>query len=70
VLLDRIEAAFAAGASEITVRVSRYDNDGRTPAAYQGFVKHRDATRPWGVGVMASPGAALEQALGPEDIFG
>jgi hypothetical protein len=69
VLLDRIEAAFASGATEITVRVSRYGNDGR-PAAYQSIVKNRDATRPWGVGVMASPGAALEQALGPEDIFG
>ena len=63
-LEDQIAQAFAEGVEEITIRVGRYAPDCTTPVAFQAIVKHRTRmTGPWGVGVMASPVAALRRAL-------
>ena len=44
-----------AGAVDFLVRVSGYDwsNGGQVPNQWQAIIKHRDATKPWGVGVDA-----------------
>lgn len=61
-----LERAFRdEGLAEITIRVSRYAADGKTPEAFQAIAKYRERiTGPWGVGVMASPTAAGRRALG------
>lgn len=48
---------------ELTVRVSRYGADLKTPEAYQAIAKPRDANRPAGVGVRGTPEAAALAAL-------
>lgn len=49
---------------ELRVSVSRYADDMKTPAAYQATAKLRTAiSGPWGVGVRATPEAAVEAAL-------
>ena len=49
---------------ELRVSVSRYADDMKTPAAYQATAKRRTALPgPWGVGVRATPEAAVEAAL-------
>ena len=77
-LEDAIRAAFASGRDEITVRVSRYAADGRTPEAFQALVKHQNRTVTWGCGVRGEPVSALRAALDdalrpaapPEDLVG
>lgn len=60
---------FPEGAEEIVIRVSRYDGPNLDkPVAYQAIVKGRNRNRVWGVGVMASPVAALTRAI--EDFRG
>ena len=63
-LAQMLNAQFADGADEILVRVSRYQNDVRTPAEYQAIVRFHNRLRPWGVGVHASAETALRIALG------
>jgi hypothetical protein len=49
---------------ELTIRVSRYADDMKTPEAYQATAKRRTAVSgPWGVGVRATPEAATLAAL-------
>lgn len=49
---------------EIVIRVSRYEGPNLDqPAAFQAVVKGRNRMRVWGVGVMASPVAALTRAI-------
>lgn len=63
-LIDR--AFREGGLEEITIRVSRYAADGRTPEAFQAIAKYRGRTAgPWGVGVMASASAATRHSLAP-----
>lgn len=58
-----LQAAFAGGLEEITIRVSRYGTDGK-PAAFQAIAKRRNAAKgPWGVGVLGKPIAAALRAL-------
>lgn len=72
------EAVQRDGLQELTVRVSRYGADGKTPECWQALAKCRDRMGgPWGVGILASPGAAIRSALlkladtpAEEDIFG
>ncbi len=65
-LEDLLKTAFAGGLAEVTIRVSRYETDGRTPACYQAIAKHRDRiSGPWGVGMTATPASALRHALEP-----
>jgi hypothetical protein len=65
-LEDLLKQAFADGLAEVTIRVSRYEADCKTPACYQAIAKHRDRiSGPWGVGVTATPGSALRHALEP-----
>lgn len=49
------------GAQEVILRVSRWDGD--KPACYQALVKHRDASRVWGVGIAPNPVVALNRAI-------
>lgn len=50
--------------AEITVRVSRYEADLRTPAAYQAIAKYRTIPGgPWGVGVRVTASGAMLAAL-------
>jgi hypothetical protein len=76
------EAVQRDGLQELTVRVSRYGADGKTPECWHAIAKYRTRIAgPWGVGVLASPEAAIRQALSgmaddvkdttaEEDIFG
>jgi len=55
---------FQDGADEIVIRVSRYDGPNLDrPVAFQAVVKNRHRGKTWGVGVMASPVAALQRAI-------
>lgn len=54
---------FLEGAEEIVLRISRYEQDGRTPACYQAVVKGQNRSRVWGVGVYANPVVALREAI-------
>lgn len=76
------EAVRRDGLQELTVRVSRYGTDGKTPECWQAIAKYRGRVDgPWGVGILANPEAAIRQALSgltgdakdtpaEEDIFG
>lgn len=58
------EAVLRDGLQELTVRVSRYGPDMKTPEAWQAIAKYRErAAGPWGVGIRATPEAAIEAAL-------
>lgn len=73
-----IRDAFAQGADEITIRVSRYAADLKTPEAFQCLIKFQNRTLAWKVGIRADPVLSLEAALsemapaGPDetDVFG
>ena len=54
---------FLEGADEVVIRVSRYEKDGETPAAYQCIVRGRNRTRPWGLGVRRGAVGALTTAI-------
>lgn len=54
---------FSDGCDEIVIRVSRYADDGVTPAAFQAIARGRDRTKVWGVGVRVSPTKAVSQAI-------
>ena len=64
---DLIDQAFRDGdLAEITIRVSRYAADGKTPAAFHAIAKHRSRIAgPWGVGVTSSGSTAARRALEP-----
>lgn len=74
------EAVKNDGLQELIVRVSRFEADLKTPACWQAVAKYRGRiSGPWGVGIMASPSAAMRRALEAgrtgevyqeEDIFG
>lgn len=50
--------------AELCVRVSRYEQDGVTPASWQAIAKRRVAMGgPWGVGVRRTPDAAIKAAF-------
>jgi hypothetical protein len=53
---------FGEGADEITIRISRYNDDG-SPASYQTIVRGKDRTKVWGVGVRKDPISALHGAI-------
>lgn len=72
-----VEAFKHEGLQELTIRVSRFEADCVTPAAWQAIAKYQGRiSGPWGVGVMANPVAAMRRALEAgratqqEDIFG
>lgn len=63
---DIFPALAERGVEELVVRVSRYGSDGR-PEAWQAIARYRNRLKgPWGVGVRASPLAAVVAALDPE----
>lgn len=62
-LADTAAWPFWDGADEVVIRVSRYEEDMRTPACFQVVVKHQDRTKIWGVAVLANPVAAIMQAI-------
>lgn len=58
------EAVLRDGLQELTVRVSRYGADMQTPEAWQAITKYRTrAAGPRGVGIRATPEAAISAAL-------
>lgn len=61
------EAVALDGLCELIVRVSRYADLSRAihePAAWQAIAKYQGAVKgPWGVGIRATPEAAIEAAL-------
>lgn len=71
------EAVQRDGLEELVVRVTRYDADLETPAAWQAIAKYRGREK-WGVGIRTRPGIAIIRALEDgarretpqEDIFG
>lgn len=61
---DKIVQAAERGLTELVVRVSRFEDDMRTPAAWQAIAKFRGReSGPWGVGIRANPAAAIAAAL-------
>jgi len=62
-LNDETAWPFEAGADEIVIRVSRYEADLKTPAAFQAIVRGQDRTKEWGVGVRANSVAAITAAI-------
>lgn len=60
---DKEAWPFEDDADEVTIRVSRYQDDGKTPSAFQAVVKNRNRKLVWGVGVMSNPVQALERAM-------
>lgn len=73
------EAVERDGLEELVVRVTRYDADLETPAAWQAIAKYRGRVKgPWGVGIRTRPAIAIVRALEDgarretpqEDIFG
>lgn len=59
----KIQDVFNHGADEIVIRVSNYGPDAETPDQWQAIVRHRIASKPWGVGVESTPAAATQAAL-------
>jgi hypothetical protein len=68
-LEDLLNNAFRKdGLAELTIRVSRYAADVRTPVEVQVIAKGQQAiTGPWGVGLAFPPGKAVRQALAALD---
>ena len=61
---DIAQAVALDGLCELIVRVTRYEADLRTPAAWQAIAKYHGAMNgPWGVGVRSCPIAAARAAL-------
>jgi hypothetical protein len=61
--LNSVEAwPFAEGVDQIVLRVSRYEEDGTTPAAFQAVVTGRDPRR-GSIGILANPVSALSWAI-------
>jgi hypothetical protein len=63
-LEDLIAQSFRDGAEEITIRVSRYAADLKTPEAFQVIAKRRGQMGgPWGVAIRGNAAAALRAVL-------
>lgn len=54
---------FLDGADTITLRISRFAEDGKTPLAYQCIVRCKDDPKKWGLGIRPNPVAALTAAI-------
>lgn len=64
---DALADAISRGLDDLTVRVSAYGADLKTPAQWQAIAKYRGRVYgPWGVGVAADIGEACRLALAPE----
>lgn len=62
-LSDNAAWPFQDGCEEITIRVSRYGPDGKTPAAYQAIARAPKPSRNYGLGVRTNPVAAVQAAI-------
>ncbi len=62
-LEDEIREAFELGGTSITLRVSLYKSDTRTPSTFQSYIDPRDWRSARAVGTGEDPVTALKAAL-------